>query len=121
MGNRVADFISALDSSKAYDITIAQHREKRTKSQNALMWVWIGEVVDHVIDHTGMDSDEVHDFFKRKFLTPKISEIGNEIHEHYSTKKLSIEDMSRYMNKIHAFGTVELGLRLRDPGDLGKD
>ena len=56
--NRMFQYIERIDPKKLLDITIQQHRNKRSGSQNALMWKWINEVTEYVVEHTGMDNDE---------------------------------------------------------------
>ncbi len=119
MRARVIECISNLNLDKAWDITIEPHRERRSLSQNSLMWKWIGEVVEHVHEATGQDSDDIHEFLKQKFLRPKVIEINGEIVKRWSTKGLSKAEMGAYMEKIYAWATSEMGLLLPVPEDLG--
>ena len=113
--------IGALDLERPWELTIERHVKKRTNSQLRLMWKWIDEVAQHVMEHTGTDKDEVHEFFKQKFLPARIIEIGGEVREYYSTKGLTTTQMTIYMNRIYAWATTELGLFLPVPEDLGRD
>ncbi|MBF0247048.1 MAG: recombination protein NinB [Alphaproteobacteria bacterium] len=115
----VIDFIGRLDLSKPLEVTVGLFRKRRTTKQNALMWKWVNEVADHVSDYTGMDADEVHEFFKGKFLSPHVVEIGGEIVEYRTTTKLTTSEMTDYMNRIYAWATTYLGLHLPIPEDLG--
>ncbi len=112
--------IAALDLSRPWEVTIAPYRRRRTLSQNALMWTWIHRVAAAVSDHTGMDADDVHEFFKHKFLTPKIIEIGGETVERYSTRDKSTAEMSAYMERIYAF-CAGLGVVLPTPDEYMRD
>lgn len=113
--------IGALDLAKPWKVTIERETNRRTLSQNALMWAWIDDVVEHVIEHTGHDKDEIHDFFKAKFLPTRLIRIENEIQRATgSTKSLTTKEMTDYMNKIYAWATTELGLFLPVPEDLGR-
>ena len=116
----VQNHIASLNLDKPWAITIEPHREKRTLSQNALMWKWHEEVVKYVHEATGQDKDDIHEHLKQKFLTPKITEINGEISKRWSTKGLSKAEMSEYMNKIYAWATSEMGLLLPVPEDLGR-
>ena len=113
--------ISALNVEKPWEITVKPYRKTRTLSQNALMWKWHGEVADAVSQHTGADKDDVHEFFKRKFLKPRIVEIGGEVLERYSTRSLKTAEMSDFMNRIYAYCTSELGMILPTPDEYGRD
>ncbi len=105
---------------KQWDITIVPHRERRSLSQNALLWKWLEEVVKHVHEATGQDKDDIHEHLKQKFLTTKITEINGEISKRWSTKGLSKAEMSAYLDKIYAWATSEMGLLLPVPEDLGR-
>lgn len=117
MRTRVVQHIAALNIDKPWAITIEPYRKKRTLSQNALMWKWINEVAQYVHEATGQDSDDVHEFFKVKFLPARIVELGGEIIEWRTTTRLTTAEMSEYMNKIYAWVTTELGLLLPVPQD----
>jgi len=113
--------IGALDLEKPWVITIERETKRRTLSQNALLWKWIDEVTQHVMEHTGHDKDEIHEFFKQKFLSPHVVTISDMAVPYYTTKKLTTQEMGRYMDAIYAFCTTELGLFLPVPEDLGRD
>ena len=113
--------IGALDLTKPWVLTIERETKRRTLSQNALMWKWLDEVAWHVKEHTGMDKDEIHEFFKAKFLPSHYVQIGDEIQEYRSTRDRTPAEMATYMEQIYAFCTTELGLFLPVPEDLGRD
>lgn len=113
-------FYSTLDMSRKYSLTIEPYTKRRSLSQNALMWTWIGEVAEHVCKHTGMDADKVHEFFKGKFLHPEIITIHGEEVESRSTKGLTTAQMKDYMDRIHAWVSTELNITLPLPDDLGR-
>lgn len=121
MRHRVLDLIARLDLSKPWEVTVNPHRKKRTLAQNALMWSWVNEVADHVRDYTGMDSDEIHEFFKAKFLPARLIEVNGDSVEYRTTTKLTRQEMSEYMDRIYHWATSELGLLLPSPADLGRD
>ena len=118
MRHRVLDLVHALDLSKPWQVTIEPYKKRRTSSQNALMWKWINEVTIHVRQHTGMDNDEIHEFFKAKLLPARIVEINGEAHEYRSTKKLTTAEMAAYMDAIYHWCTSELGLLLPLPEQM---
>lgn len=112
--------IGALDLAKPWKVTIERETNRRSLSQNRLMWFWVASVVKHVMAHTGHDSEEIHEFFKQKFLQPRMVEVGNDVRAYYSTRNLTTQEMSLYMDSIYAFCTTELGLFLPVPEDLGR-
>ena len=115
---RVLDLIAKLDLRKPWEITVKPYRKKRTLSQNGLYHKWLGEVVAVVAEHTGMDHDDIHDFFKKKFLTPRVIEINGEVHERYTTTDLDTAATSAFMDKVYGWVTAELGLLLPLPEEL---
>jgi hypothetical protein len=120
MRARVLKLVMSLDLTKPWLVTVEQYRKRRSLSQNALLWKWHGEVIKAVGEHTGMDAEDLHEFFKRKFLTPRIVELNGEIVERYTTTKLTTVEMSEFMTRIYAFVTSELGLLLPLPEEYGR-
>ncbi len=116
----VLKVVGMLNLEKEWDITIEPHRQRRTLSQNALMWKWVEDVVKYVHEATGQDKEDIHEFCKQKFLDPKVIEINGEIVKRWSTKGLSKAEMSAYLDKIYAWATSEMGLLLPVPEDLGR-
>jgi len=112
--------IANLNLEKPWRIIIERQTNRRTLSQNSLMWKWLNLVADHVRDHTGYESGEVHELLKKMFLMPKIIEIGGASTEVYSTKGLTTVEMSAYMDAIYRWATSELGMILPVPEDLGR-
>ena len=114
---RVIDHIAALSLNKPWTIEIKRHVKKRSLSQNALYWKWIGVISDE----TGNDNDVLHDYFKRKFLTPintKLNNFNGEYLNYRTTTKLPTDQMSAYMEKVNAFAGTELGILLPQPEEL---
>lgn len=73
----------------------------RSLSQNALMWVYLTKIALE----TGDDAEDLHEFFKSKFLPKRIVKIKGKENEHEvesigSTTKLNKADFGEYMSKI---------------------
>lgn len=117
MRTRVVQHIASLNIEKPWAITIEPYKKRRSLSQNALMWKWLEEVVAHVHETTGQDKEDIHEFFKRQFLTPKVNEVFGVVVKTWSTKELKTAEMSTYLDKIYAWVTTELGLLLPVPQD----
>ncbi len=118
--DRIARHIANLNVEKPWTITIEPYRNRRSRSQNSLMWQWVGDVVEHIYTATGQDKDDVHEFFKQKFLQPRIITVGDETVTTWSTKNLTTSEMSDYMDAIYAWTTTELGILLSVP-EVGGD
>ena len=107
--------ISGLDISKPWRVTIAPYRKVRSLSQSNLMWAWLDEVADHVREHTGMDKDEIHEFFKARFCPPSFLALGGEAVQRKTTTKLDTAQMSRYLEDIRSWCFSTLGISLSAP------
>lgn len=97
-----------------YTIEMKKVVGKRSISQNKLMWLWFSAIADAWSDATGrvFTRDEVHDAYCLMFLpidTPK-GRVGG------STSGLSTEDMSEFLEKVHA-DAADDGITLLNPED----
>ena len=97
-----------------YTIEMKKVVEKRSISQNRLMWLWFSAIADAWSDATGrvFTMDEVHDAYCLMFLpidTPK-GRVGG------STSGLSTEEMSEFLEKVHA-DAADDGITLLNPED----
>lgn len=115
---RALDHIGALSLGKPWQMTIGPLTRRRTLSQNSLMWAWLNEVAEHISDHTGYETHEVHEFCKHLFLPAKRVMIGGREVEYWTTTDLTTHEMSEYMEKIYRWASSELGLFLPSP-ELG--
>ena len=110
---RVKDFIDALPD-KRYEISINVHRDKRSYPQNRLMWLWY----TCIADETGEDSEELHKFFKEKFLKREHFKVFGEVLEDtISTTSLNTQEFKEYLDNIQRFASSELGIILPLPTD----
>ncbi len=115
--DRIRDLVGGLDMSKPWSIIVEPYRKKRSLSQNALYWRWIGLVAQE----TGNANDDVHEAFKAKFCPPRTIKMGDDERDIRSTAKLTTADMQAYMDAVYAFVTTELGMLLPIPEELGRD
>lgn len=116
--DKVVALVRSLDLGKPWAITVEPFKKRRTQSQLALMWVWVDQAVKLIHDDTGQDKDDLHEYFKRKFLTPRRFQVMGEVVEVYTTKELTTAQMTEYMEKIRAFASIELGILLPSPEEL---
>lgn len=97
-----------------YTVAISRVRKKRTTDQNSLYWMWL----KCVADETGNTTDDLHEWCKRKFLSPRVVEICGERAEIApSTASLDTSDMTTYLNSVQAWAASELGITLPSPED----
>lgn len=97
-----------------YTIEMKKTGDKRSISQNKLMWLWFSAIADAWSEATGraFTRDEVHDAYCQMFLpidTPK-GRVGG------STSGLSTEEMSEFLEKVHA-DAADDGITLLNPED----
>jgi hypothetical protein len=97
-----------------YTIEMKKVVEKRSISQNKLMWLWFSAIADAWSDATdrAFTRNDVHDAYCLMFLpidTPK-GRVGG------STSGLSTEEMSEFLEKVHA-DAADDGITLLNPED----
>jgi len=89
---------------KEVDVTVKQKKRPRTSggynelsNQNGLYWIYLGLIEKE----TGNNANEMHEYFKRKFLKPKnLTMFKENIKIPGSTTDLDKFEFSEYMNKI---------------------
>ena len=110
----VADLVANLSLEKQWNVTVARHQKRRSLSQNNLYWKW----VEIVAEETGNDKEDVHDVFKKKFLTGEVREVfdGHQVMRR-STADLNKSAMTEYMDRVSAFCATDLGIILPLPED----
>jgi hypothetical protein len=95
-------------------VKVGPYKRRRSIQQKGLYFVWMGEIADA----TGHTKDEMHEYFKWKFLPPRLIEVGGKaITCAGSTEALNTEQMSDYMERIKAFAAQELNIMLLDPDE----
>ncbi len=86
-------------------IKIEQVKSTRTLSQNAYYHVYL----DVISRETGDNADDLHEFFKRKFLSPRFIKIqGEEVKIPGSTTELDKIEFGDYLDKICALTNIPL-------------
>lgn len=101
-----------IDPDRPLEVVIQQHRKKRSLSANALYWKWIGIISED----TGNDPDALHEWMKRQFSLPRTVTIMGDECEVYTTAKMSVKEMSEYMDRVFAWAASE-GIILPQPED----
>jgi len=112
--HKILDFVRPI-LLKGKRVSIKEHREIRTLSQNRLYFLYL----KCIEDETGQDKDDLHFIFKSKYLQAKNIEFGGEYHNIIkSTTELDTKQFTDYIEKIIVFASSELGIKLPDPKDL---
>lgn len=108
-----ADLTKAMRHFKPGPVTIRVEREtsgKRSNQANRYYRLVLGLIADH----TGDDEDDLHEYFKRRFLEPEtIKVMGHEIEIYTSIK--DPKKFHKYVEDIRRFALVELSVETPDP------
>jgi len=81
-------------------IVIKKWRGQRSKKQNRYLWGGVYRIISDVTGHT---EDELHEFFKTKFLRKKVNVLGEDRTVVGSTTKLNTKEFTDYIEKIKRF------------------
>lgn len=105
--------IKRLDLANPYTVEILQKRKVRSISQNSLYWLWL----TCIEFETGTNRDELHDYFKHKFILPvEVNVFGEKIMRWTTTDKDTLQ-FKEYLDKIQIFASVDLSITLPDSED----
>lgn len=92
-------------------IDIRPWKPVRSGNQNRY---YRGVVLSMIEDYTGQDADDLHHYFRAKFLG--VDDKGG-IEIPISTTILTTKEMENYMEAIKRFASVNLGLYIPDPNE----
>lgn len=107
-----------LESGDCYRLIIKPWKEKRSLSQNALMWLWNGDVATAVNLHSSskLNEEDLHEFLKDMFCPAKPVTVLGVTKMVKSTKLLDTEEMTFYLRRIEVW-CIERGIKLRIPAN----
>lgn len=98
-------YLSGLNEGEKLVMEIDKRKKHRSLSQNAYYWLYL-EIIEN---ETGNLADDLHEYFKRKFLKPTEKTImGETIKLPSSTADLDKHDFGEYLDKICAMTNVPL-------------
>lgn len=98
----VHQLTTMLSMSDAIEVVARPWKEKRSLSQNSLLWMWLTEISEQAIVSDKKHGAEIwHEYFKRYYCPVKIVPMpaGDDL-EVKSTKKLDTGEMHYYLNQI---------------------
>jgi len=111
------------DLSRPWKVDVSFYKKRRSLAQNALLWMWMHEIREHIRDSTGKaySDDELHEWFKDRYLPTKVVELnGKAVTVRKSTAALTTMEFSDYLNVIDAYCADELHLQLTHPELYGE-
>lgn len=106
-------YLEKLHDGKRYDVSVTLHRKRRSIPQNRLYRLWLG----CISCETGNEVEDLHDYFKDRFLSRKVEIFGDEYNTGTSTKKLNTAEFTAFLDKVQQFAAGE-GIILPNPEDL---
>lgn len=105
------DILEIYGEEKKIRIDIKQYRKNRTNQQNKLLrW----QIYKTISEDTGHTPEEIHRYFKGKFLLDRSRKIPCP----RSTTDLNTKEFGQYVDKIVRRASQELGLFIELPDDL---
>jgi hypothetical protein len=116
---RASDLIREIPLDVVHEVVIRPYKSKRSLDQNALHWKRMDIIRLHIADSTGQvfSAEDVHEFFKKKFLPVRLIEIGGEsVKVRRTTTQLNTKEFSEFMDNIDRYCIEHLQLWLPEPG-----
>lgn len=113
---RVAvDRIKSLPTDGSVVVVIKPAEDKRSLAQNALSWIWYGEMAKE----TGHSVQDIHDICCRQFLGVRVIERfdGSTFEALNTTRDLKVKPFTEYLERVDAWA-AELGFLLSRPQDV---
>lgn len=91
---------------------------KRSNPQNRYYWA---ACVNLLSDHTGFNTDEIHEILKHKFLKKRMM-LMTTIHDiTKSTTELTTAEMEDYLSKVRQWASQELSVNIPEPSENSID
>ena len=107
------DAIIGTLSNGEYVLTITKRRERRTLSQNALLWMWLRCIAED----TGNTTDDIYSVFCAKFLSKRVIINGEAVECCKTSSQLNTAEMTAFLDNIQVYAASELGITLPNPED----
>lgn len=112
---RAITYLKNLNKDKKWTMEVKEYRKDRSGKQNKMMWMWLGLIGNEL----GYDKDDLHAFFKAKFLGMTTREVmGEVIAEPHTSTTLNTKEFTEYLEQIDRFTSTELGISLPHPEDI---
>ena len=96
-----------------YEVIIKRASERRTVSQNDLLWMWLSCIERE----TGTPKNDAYLYYCRKFLSKHVTVGGYSAEVYDTSSSLDTARMSAFLDSIRSDAATELGISLPDPQD----
>lgn len=107
------DYMCSKLKNGRYRVSIVRMSEKRTVSQNDLMWMWM----QCIEDETGQPKLDTYLYYCKKFLSRIVTVNGHDEMVNDTSSKLNTKQMTDFLTKIQVDAAMELGINLPAPED----
>ena len=97
-----------------YTLVAKRDTDKRSISQNALMWMWF----NCIAHETGQNKTDIYDYYRMLFLTRKVIINGKEVSVSSGTSSIDTRQFTEFLNNIQSDAATEFGIRLPTPEDM---
>ena len=97
-----------------YTLVAKRDTDKRSISQNALMWMWF----NCIAHETGQNKTDIYDYYRMLFLTREVVINGKEVSVTSGTSSLDTRQFTEFLNNIQSDAAAEFGIRLPTPEDM---
>ncbi len=111
---KIDAYVSKLAEGTQFEVIIRPVLDSRSLKLNRTYWMYLTMVGDEL----GYSKNEMHDYFKMKFLCEKMEINGELILSCKSTSDLSTKKFCEYLESIFHFCSSELGVVLPDIQDI---
>jgi len=96
----VAERIRGLDTKRPWELILRPYRRLRSLNQNRRYW----KLLQLASEQTGNDAEDLHEFFKGKYLEPVTVSIGGQARiVPMSTTRLKTDEFGEYVNRVESF------------------
>ena len=103
--------IKRLDLHKTYTVEITEKKPVRTISQHKLYWLWL----TCLSFETGNDKDDLHEYFKEKYIEPTVVTVFGVEQKRRTTTTLTTTQFKYFLDHIQQFASTDLSITLPDP------
>lgn len=113
--------IRDLDATKRWEVDIRPAKSKRSLAANRLLWLWNSQIQTHMREHFGEigSAEDWHEVLVSRLLPTRVVVFcGEPVHCRTQTRKLSVADMSAYLELLEMYCAENLGLQLTRPEDI---
>jgi hypothetical protein len=102
-----AEFKRAMRHFKRGNVTIRVEVDRGRRSAQANRYYRL--VLGEISEHTGHDPDELHEYFKHKFMEPETLTVLGEQVEVFTTVT-NVDKFTFYVDRVRRFALDELGI-----------